>query len=100
MKDILHVAVGAEAHDGEPGSLGLPADQGQMLADEGVEQGRLADVGLAGEGDVAGAAHVSYGAAAGVTRSITTPWGWTVALKRPLCTPRSACAHKSRTFAG
>ena len=55
MKDVLGVALGAEAGDREPGGLGLGAHDGEVLADEGVEERGLADIGGAGEGDVAGA---------------------------------------------
>ena len=57
MEDVLGVAFGPEADDREPGGLGPRAHDGEVLADERVEQGGLADVGGAGEGDVAGAGH-------------------------------------------
>jgi hypothetical protein len=53
MKDILDVAIGAEAGHGKPGGLGLGAHQGEVLADQGVEERGFADVGSAGKGDVA-----------------------------------------------
>jgi hypothetical protein len=57
VEDKLGIAFGAEADDWEPGGLRLGADDGQVLADEGVEEGGLAHVGDAGEGDMAGLGH-------------------------------------------
>jgi hypothetical protein len=57
VKDVLGVGVGAETDDREPGRLRFGAHDGQVLADERVEQARLADVGCAGEGDVAAEGH-------------------------------------------
>ena len=55
VEDVLGVALGAEAGHRQAGGLGLGAHDGEVLADEGVEERGLADVGGAGEGDVAGA---------------------------------------------
>ena len=57
VEDELGVAGGAEPDDGEPGGLGLGAHDGQVFPDQGVEEGGLADVGDAGEGDMAGLRH-------------------------------------------
>ncbi len=57
VEDELGVAGGAEPDHGEPGGLGLGAHDGQVFPDQGVEEGGLADVGDAGEGDVAGLRH-------------------------------------------
>ena len=57
VEDVLRVAVGADSGHGESGGLSARADDGEVLADDGVEEGRLADVGGAGEGDVAGSGH-------------------------------------------
>ena len=57
VEDVLGVVLGAEAGHGQAGGLGPRAHDGQVLADQGVEEGGLADVGRAGEGDVAGARH-------------------------------------------
>ena len=57
VPDVLGVALGAKAHDGEPRRLGLGAHDGEVDADEAVQERGLADVGGAGEGDVAGLCH-------------------------------------------
>ena len=57
VEDVLGVAVGAETDDRQAGRLGLGAHDGQVLADEGIQEAGLADVGVAGEGDDAGAWH-------------------------------------------
>ena len=57
VEDVLGVALGPEAGDGRRVAWGARAHDGEVLADERVEQRGLADVGGAGEGDVAGAGH-------------------------------------------
>ena len=57
VKDVLRVAVRADPDDRQAGGLGARAHDGQVLADEGVEQRRLADVGRAGQGDVTAPGH-------------------------------------------
>jgi hypothetical protein len=57
LEDVLRVCLGPEADDGEPGGLGLGADDRQVLADQGVEEARLSDVRYAGERDVAREGH-------------------------------------------
>src|SRR5512132_4066682 len=57
MEDVLDVPFGAQAGDGNPGGLSLRADDGEVSADERVEERGLADVGCPGEGDVSGARH-------------------------------------------
>ena len=55
VPDVLDVAVGAKADGGQSRRLGLGAHDGEVDADEAVQERGLADVGCAGEGDVAGA---------------------------------------------
>ena len=57
VEDVLGVAFGPEAGDGQAGGLGLGTHDGEVGADQGVEEGGLPHVGGAGEGDVAGAGH-------------------------------------------
>ena len=52
-EDHLGVAVGEEAEDAGARGLGLGADDGELLADEPVEEGGLAGVGGSGDGDEA-----------------------------------------------
>ena len=52
MEDVLGVALGPDAGDRKPGGLRFRTDDGKVLADERVQEGGLADVGGAGEGDV------------------------------------------------
>src|SRR5690606_12902339 len=54
-EDELGVPAGDQPHHREAGGLCLGAHDGQVLADERVEERRLPHVGEAGEGDVAGA---------------------------------------------
>jgi len=56
-EDELRVIASEETHDGDASGLRLRRYDGQVLSDEGVEQGGLADVGSAGEGDGAAAGH-------------------------------------------
>jgi hypothetical protein len=58
MKYELGIAFGAEADDGQPGRLSLGAHDGQVHADEGVEERRLADVGRARQRHMARPCHV------------------------------------------
>jgi len=48
------VLIGPEASYGKSGSLGFGADNGEVLTHQRIQQGGLADVRRAGEGDVAG----------------------------------------------
>ena len=57
VEDVLDVAVGPEADHRQPGGLSLGAHDGEMGADERVQQRGLADVGRAGEGDMACLGH-------------------------------------------
>ena len=57
VEDELGGGGGAQPDDREPGSLGLGADDGEVLAHEGVEQGGFPGVGDAGERDMAAARH-------------------------------------------
>ena len=54
-EDELRRAHGADAGDAVPRGLRLARGDADLLADQGVEQGRLADVGLADDGDQAAA---------------------------------------------
>jgi hypothetical protein len=56
MKDVLGFAFRPYAGYRQAGSLGLGAYDGEMLSHQGVEQGGLAHVWGAGEGDMAGSA--------------------------------------------
>jgi len=58
MKDELGVGLSPNPGDWEPSCLRLGADQGQVLPHEGIQEGGLADIGGAGEGDVAGSWHL------------------------------------------
>src|SRR3989449_7397690 len=55
--DELRVVAREDPHDRHAGGLRLGRDDGEMLADEGIEQGGLADVGPAGEDDGAALGH-------------------------------------------
>lgn len=57
VEDQLAVGGAVEAHHGQSGGLGLGADDGQVGADEAVEEGGLAGIGASGEGDVTGSGH-------------------------------------------
>ena len=57
VEHVLDVTVGAEADHGQPGRLGLGAHDGEVGTDEGIEERGLADVGRAGERDVACLGH-------------------------------------------
>ena len=61
VEDVLGIraGVGADAGHRQAGGLGPRAHDGQVLADEGVQERRLADVGRAGERDVAAMGHAS-----------------------------------------
>ena len=54
-KDELRRADGADAGDAVPGGLSLARGDADFLAHQGVEQRRLADVGLADDGNQAAA---------------------------------------------
>ena len=54
-EDELRVAQGADAGDAVPRGLRLARGDADLLADQGIEQRRLADVGLADDGDDAAA---------------------------------------------
>ena len=62
-EDELRVVPGEEADDGDARGLWLRRYDGEVLADEGVQQCGLADVGSAGEGDGAAAGHGGEGRA-------------------------------------
>jgi hypothetical protein len=53
VEDVLGLPLGSETDYGEAGGLRFGTHDREMLTDEGVEQGGLAHVGGAGEGDVA-----------------------------------------------
>ena len=57
VPDVLDVAVGAEPDGRQARRLGLGAHDGEVNADEAVQEGGLADVGGAGERDVAAVCH-------------------------------------------
>ena len=61
MEDVLESPFGPQADHRKTGGLGFGADDGEVLAHEGVEQDGLADVRRAGEGDVAGSWHAEDG---------------------------------------
>jgi hypothetical protein len=54
-KDELGWTHGADARDPVPRGLGLVGRDADLLSDQGIEQRRLADVGLADDGDQAAA---------------------------------------------
>jgi len=52
VENVLGVIGTVDADDRQAGGLGSGTDQGEVLSDDGVEEGALADVGPAGEGDI------------------------------------------------
>src|SRR2546421_714819 len=57
----LRVALCEQTDDGQAGGLRLWRDDRQVLADHGVQEGRLADVGAAGQYDRATSGHDGKG---------------------------------------
>jgi hypothetical protein len=57
VEDELGLVLGAEPHHRQTSRLGLRGDNGKMLSDQGIQQGRFPHVGRPCEGDVAGALH-------------------------------------------
>ena len=53
----LGVAVGPDAGNRQPGCLGLRADQREVAAEDGIEEGGLAHVGATGDRDAAETGH-------------------------------------------
>ena len=74
MEHELGVALGPEPDDRKAGGLGLGAHDGEVLADQGVEERGFADIGRAGEGDVAGSGGMREDCSLGIeTPVIPTP---------------------------
>src|SRR5581483_11837657 len=67
--DQLGIGIGADADDAATGGLRLGADDRDLMTDETVEQGGLADVGPAGEGQEAGAMNLLGGHRQSIARS-------------------------------